>query len=161
MQTTNKMYKVDMVIFIPKFTWLPPSQSPLRQAPRLPPVLLVVTHYSCLSHVERSPRALALDPPDHLSPFTSRSTRVALRDLRGASIMPLTMSSPEPRTIFLRALTEPQSTKPSRRWQPPRVISTTGLQHEHLVPLDAISQSNTLGITLTHNRIALLQAQVS
>jgi hypothetical protein len=74
--------------------------------------------------------------------------------------MPLTMPSLEPRTIFLRALTEPQATKLSRRWQPPGVTSTTGLQYEHLVPLDAISQSNALGIALTRNRIALLQARV-
>jgi hypothetical protein len=78
-----------------------------------------------------------------------------------AKTTPLTMPSPEPRTIFLRASTELQATKPSRRWQSPRLTSTNGLQHEHLVPLDAISQRNALGITLTRNRIALLQAQVS
>ena len=43
-----------------------------------------------LSHVECLPQALALDPPDHLLPFASRSTRVALRDSRGVSTMPLT-----------------------------------------------------------------------
>jgi hypothetical protein len=52
------------------------------------------------------------------------------------------------------------TTKPSRRWQPPRVTSSTGLQLEHLVPLDAIPQCNTLK-SLTRNRIKLLQAQVS
>jgi hypothetical protein len=36
------------------------------------------------------------------------------------------------------------ATKPSRRWQPPRVTSTTSLQLEHLVPLDAISQNSAL-----------------
>jgi hypothetical protein len=52
------------------------------------------------------------------------------------------------------------TTKPSRRWQPPRVTSTIGLQLEHLVPLGAISQCNTLK-SLTRNQIAPLQAQVS
>jgi len=84
------------------------------------------------------------DPPSH-----KQSTRVALRDLRGVSTIPRTISSLEHRTIFLRASTESQATKPSRRWQPPRVTSTIGLQHEHLVPLDAISQCNTLE-SLTH-----------
>ena len=45
----------------------------------------------------------------------------------------------EHRTISLRALMESQATKPSRRWQPPRVTSTTCLQYEHLVPLDTIA----------------------
>jgi hypothetical protein len=54
----------------------------------------------------------------------------------------------------LSASTE-TTTKPSRRWQPPRVTSTTGLQLDHLVPLDAISQCNTLK-SLTRNGSALL-----
>src|SRR6185437_3106309 len=62
--------------------------------------------------------------PNHLLLFTSRSTRVAIRGSRGVSTIPLTISSPEHRTIFLRASTEPLATKPSRRWQPPRVTST-------------------------------------
>jgi hypothetical protein len=49
--------------------------------------------------------------------------------------------------------------KLSRRWQPPRVTSTTVLQLDHLVPLDAISQWNRT--KLTRNRFTLLQAQVS
>jgi hypothetical protein len=72
----------------------------------------------------------------------TRSTRVALRDPRGVSIISLTNPPPEHRTIFSRASTESQATEPSRRWQPPRVTSTTGLQLDHLVPLDAISQCN-------------------
>jgi len=95
------------------------------------------------------------DPPSH-----KRSTRVALRDPRGVSTVPLTISSPEHRTISLCASTESQATKPSRRWQPPRVTSTTGLQHELLVPLDAIFQSNALE-SLTRYWFALLQEQVS
>jgi hypothetical protein len=47
------------------------------------------------------------------------------------------------------------TTKPSRRWQPQRVTSTTGLQLDHLVPLDAISQCNALE-SLTCNGSALL-----
>jgi hypothetical protein len=68
--------------------------------------------------------------------------------------MPLTMPSPEPCTIFLHALTEPQATKPSRRWQPPTLTSTTGLQHEHLMPLNAISKCKRTRMThslLIHN----------
>jgi hypothetical protein len=78
-----------------------------------------------------------------------RSTRVALHDSHGVSIIPLTKASLEPRIIFLRASTEPQATNPSRRWQPPRVTSTIGLQLEHLVPLDATSRCNCTRITLS------------
>jgi hypothetical protein len=73
------------------------------------------------------------------------STRVALHGSRGVSTIPLTISSLDQRTSFLRALTE-TTTKPSRRWQPPRVTSTTSLQDDHLVPLDATSQCNRTGI---------------
>jgi hypothetical protein len=72
------------------------------------------------------------------------STRVALRDLRGVSTIPLTNPPPEHHTSFSHASTESQATKPSRRWQPPRVTSTTGLQLDHLVPLDATSRCNAL-----------------
>jgi hypothetical protein len=70
-------------------------------------------------------------------------TRVALCGSHGVSTIPLTITSLEHRTIFLQALTE-TTTKQSRRWQPPRVTSTTGLQLDHLVPLNATSRSNTL-----------------
>ena len=80
----------------------------------------------------------------------TRSTRVALCDPYGVSTIPLTNPHSEHRTIFSRASMESQATKPSRRWQPPRVTSTTGLQLDHLVPLDAISQCNALE-SLTHN----------
>ena len=46
------------------------------------------------------------------------------------------------------------TTKPSRRWQPPRVTSTTRLQLKHLVPLDAISQCIALE-SLTRNGFIL------
>ena len=76
----------------------------------------------------------------------THSTSVALHGSRGVSTVPLTNPSSEHRIIFLRASTE-TSTKPSRRWQPPKVASTTGLQLDHLVPLDAISQCNRTRIT--------------
>ena len=86
--------------------------------------------------------------PDHLLLFASRSTRVALCDSRGVSTIPLTIA-PEHRTTFLRASQRRHTTKPSRRWQPPRVTSTADLQLDHLVPTLAISQCNALE-SLTH-----------
>ena len=90
----------------------------------------------------------------------TRSTRVALHGSHGASTIPLTITSPKHRTRFLACFDGDHATKPSRRRQPLRVTSTTGLQLEHLVPLDAISQCNALE-SLIRNRIALLQAHVS
>jgi hypothetical protein len=75
---------------------------------------------------------------------TTRSTRVALRDPRGMSTISLTNPSSKHRTRFSRASTESQATKLSRRWQPPRVTSTTGLQLDHLVPLNATPRCNAL-----------------
>ena len=69
----------------------------------------------------------------------TRSTRVALHDSNGVSTIPLTNPPLEHRTIFSHASTKSQATKPSRRWQPPKVTSTTSLQLDHLVPLDAVS----------------------
>jgi hypothetical protein len=74
----------------------------------------------------------------------TRSTRVALRDSRGTSTIPLTINSLEHRTSFLACFDGDHATKPFRRWQPPRVTSTTGLQLDHLVPLNAITERNTL-----------------
>jgi len=99
-------------------------------------------------------------PTSEVAQWHARSNGVALRDPCGVSIVPLIISSPEHCTISLRASTESQATKSSRRWQPPRVTSTTGLQHEHLVPLDVISQCKALE-SLTRYWFALLQAQVS
>ena len=86
----------------------------------------------------------------------TRFTKVALRGSRRASIMPLTSSSLERRTSFLRASTE-TTTNPSRRWQPQRVTSTTGLQLDHLVPLDATSRCNRTRITHSHNRMITIK----
>ena len=49
------------------------------------------------------------------------------------------------------------TTKPSRRWQRPRLTSTTSLQLDHLVPLDEITQCNALE-SLTRNGFALLSS---
>jgi hypothetical protein len=107
------------------------------------------------------PWALALDP---LGPLVALCVSLYYRC---SSLLPQGehnaphKASPEPRIIFLRVSTEPQATKPSRRWQPLRVISTTTLQLEHIVPLDAILTMQRTRITLTCNWFALLQAQVS
>ena len=81
----------------------------------------------------------------------TRSTRVALHDPREVSTIPLINPPPEYRTIFSRALMESQAYKPYRRWQPPRVTSTTGLQLDHLVPLNATSRYNRTRIALTQS----------
>ena len=90
----------------------------------------------------------------------TRSTRVALCDPHGVSTILLTNPPLEHYTIFSRASMESHATKPSRRWQPPRVTSTTSLQLDHLVPTLAISQCNALE-SLTHNRMQPLCVQVS
>jgi hypothetical protein len=87
------------------------------------------------------------------------STRVALCGSHGVSTIPLTNPPPEHRTIFSRASTELQATKASRRWQPPRVTSTTGLQFKHLVPLDATSRCNR--IRITHSQLDHTLASIS
>ena len=75
--------------------------------------------------------------PESEGSSMTRSKRAALRDPHGVSTIPLTNLPLEHRIIFSRASLEWQATKPSRRWQPPRVTITTGLQLDHLVPLDA------------------------
>ena len=83
-------------------------------------------------------------------------TKVALRGSRGASTMPLTkLFSGAPHKLL--AASTKTTTKPSRRWQPPRVTSTTSLQLDHLVPLDAISRCNRTRITLLHNRMITIK----
>jgi hypothetical protein len=137
------MNNVDTVIFLPRFTWLRPSQTPLCVDQHLVVRRLIGIHNRASQRRRKNHRKCGSS--------MTRSTRVALRDPRGVSTIPLTKASPEPHTIFLRASTEPQATKPSRRWQLSRVTSTTGLQHDHLVPLDAISQCNRTRITNSHN----------
>ena len=87
----------------------------------------------------------------------TRSTRVALCDPRGASTTPLTNPPPEHHTIFSHVSTESHATKPSRRWQPPRVTSTTDLQLEHLVPLDATSRCNRTRIAHSLDRMITIK----
>jgi hypothetical protein len=74
----------------------------------------------------------------------TRFTRVALRGSRGASTMPLTKLFSRSPHKLLAGFDGDHATKPSRRWQPPRVTSITSLQLDHLVPLDATSQCNAL-----------------
>jgi hypothetical protein len=89
----------------------------------------------------------------------TRSTSVALRDPRGVNTIPLTNPPLEHCTIFSRASTESQATKPSRRWQPPRVTSTTSLQHCHLVPLDATSWCSHTRIAHSLNRMNTIKQE--
>ena len=99
--------------------------------------LIGITRQACTSGTTRT-------YPESEGSSMTRSARVALCHPRGVSIIPLTNPPPKHRIIFLHASTESQATKPSRRWQPPSVTSTTGLQHDHLVPLDATSRCNEL-----------------
>ena len=84
------------------------------------------------------------------------STRVALHDPRGVSTIPLINPPPEHHTIFSRASIESQATKPSRRSQPPRVTSTTGLQLDHLVPLERSNFAYVLGLSDVEKRELIL-----
>ena len=78
----------------------------------------------------------------------TRSTSVALCGSYGVSMVPLTQSLLWSTTQASCMLHDGErATKPYRRWQPPRITSTTGLQLDHLVPLDAISQCNRTRIT--------------
>ena len=121
--------------------------------------LIGITRQACMSGTART-------YPESEGSSMTRSIRVALHDPRGVSTILLTNPSPEHRTIFLRASTESQATKTSRRWQPPRVTSTTGLQLDHLVPLDATSRRNRTRIahsldwmnTINLKRVRGLQA---
>jgi hypothetical protein len=132
---------VDTVIFLPRFTWLPPSNIPIVSTAHLVVRWLIgITCQACTSGIARTYL-------ESEGSSMTRSTRVALCDSRRVSTIPLTNSPLEQRTIFLRASTESQATKPSRRWQPPRVTSTTSLQYDHLVPLDATSRCNCTRIT--------------
>ena len=138
---TNGKNNGDTVIFLSRFTCLP-----TRYVPVVSTAHLVVRWLIDITRQARTSATARIYPESEDSSMT-RSTRVSLRDPHGVSTIALTNPPPEHRTIFSRASMESQATKPSRKWQPPRVTSTTGLQHEYLVPLDAISQSNALEIT--------------
>jgi hypothetical protein len=85
------------------------------------------------------------------------STRVALCDPCGVSTIPLTNPPPEHHIIFLCASTESQATEPSRRWQPPRVTSTTDSQLDHLVSLNVTSRCNHTRITHSHDQMITIK----
>jgi hypothetical protein len=126
-----------MVIFLSRFTLV---ATKLR--PRCVDQHFVVRRLIGITH--RASQKAPQEPTIKCGSSMTHSTRVALRDPHGVSTIPLTK--------LLRSLAQSscelrQSHKPSRRWQPPRVTSTTGLQHDHLVPLDAIFQSNALEST--------------
>jgi hypothetical protein len=104
-----------------------------------------------LSHVECLPQSLALDLAGSLVTLRSHFTRVVLRSSHGTSTMPLAISSPKHRTISLWTSTE-TTTKPSRRWQP-QSNKPTGLQDDHLVPLDATSRCNRTRIAHSLDRM--------
>jgi hypothetical protein len=80
------------------------------------------------------------DPPSH-----EQSTRVANYDLPRGRLKNPSQSFSGASYNLLTSFDG--ATKPSRRWQPLRVTSTTGLQQEHLVPLDATSRCNHTRIT--------------
>jgi hypothetical protein len=129
------------VIFLPRFTRLPPSYVLSVSTAHL--VVRRLIGITRQTHTSGTARTYLTSEGSSMTCFT----RVALRDSHGVSTILLTNPSPEHRTIFSHASMESQATKPSRRWQPPRVTSTTGLQHDHLVPLNTISWCN-------HTRIA-------
>jgi hypothetical protein len=102
--------------------------------------LIGITRQACMS-------GTATTYPKSKGSSMTRSTRDAFRDSRGVSTILLTNPPLEHRTIFSRASTKSQATKPSRRWQPLRVSSTISLQLDHLVPLDATSRCNRTRIS--------------
>ena len=83
--------------------------------------------------------------PESEGSSTTRSTRFALRGSMGRAQCPSQSLLQSTAQSSMRDSTQ-TTTKPSRRWKLPRVTSTTGLQLDHLVPLDAITQCNTLEI---------------
>jgi hypothetical protein len=124
---------VDMVIFLPRFVRLPPSYVPVVSIAHL-----VVWR---LIGITRQARTLGTARTYLTSEGSSMTlfTRVALRGSRGASTMPLKKLFSRAQHKLLVGFDRDHTTKPSRRWQPLRVTSTTGLQLDHLVPLDATS----------------------
>jgi hypothetical protein len=129
---------VDTVIFLPRFTWLPPSYIPVVSTTHLVVRQLIgITRQARMSGTART-------YPESEGSSMTHLTRVALRNSRGASTMPLTKLFSRAPHKLLVGFNGDHATKPSRRWQPLRVTSTTGLQLDHLVPLDATSQCNAL-----------------
>jgi hypothetical protein len=89
----------------------------------------------------------------------TRFTRVALHGSHGASTMPLPrLFSGAPHKL-LAGFDGDHTTKPSRRWQPPRVTSTTGLQDGHLVPHNVTSWCNRSRIAHSLNRMNTIKQE--
>ena len=143
---TNGKNKVDTVIFSRG------SRACQHTSPVVSTTHLVVRRLIGITRQARTSGTVRTYPESKGSSMT-RSTRVALRGSRGVSTITLTNPPSEHHTIFLHASMELQATKPSRRCQPPRVTSTTGLQLEHLVPLDATSRCNCTRITHSLDRM--------
>ena len=100
-----------------------------------------------LSHVECSHRALAHDPAGPLVALRVSLNWSCSSRLPWVSTVPLTITSMERRTT-LQASRRRHATKPSWRWQPPKVTSSTSLQLDHLVP-------HSCNLSMQHTRIAL------
>jgi hypothetical protein len=124
---------IDTVIFLLRFARLPPSYVPVVSTAH--PMVRRLIGITRQARTSGTARTYLTSEGSSMTRFT----RVALRDPRGVSTISLTNPPLEHCPIFLRASTESQATKPSRRWQPLRVTSTTGLQHDHLVLLDVTS----------------------
>ena len=142
---TNRKNNVDTVIFLPRFTCLPTRYVPIVSTAHL--VVQWLIGITCQAHTLGTTRTY---PKSEGSSMT-HSTRVALHGSRRASTMPLTkLFSGAPHKLLVGF--DGEHHHPSRRWQPPRVTSTIGLQDDHLVPLDVTSRCNRTRITLSHNR---------
>ena len=139
---TNEKNKVDTMIFLLRFTCLP-----TRYVPIVSTAHLVVQRLIGITRQARTSGTARTYPESEGSSMTC-STRVALRGSRGASTMPLTKLFFGASHKLLVGSTE-TTTKPSRRWQPPRVTSTIGLQDDHLLfiaPRAKIAVTPSLGV---------------
>jgi hypothetical protein len=99
-----------------------------------------------LSHLECLLQAQALKPARPLVAFASHSTRVTLHGSCGRAQCPLKalLWSTAQASCGLWWISHHQAI---RRWRPPRVTNTVGLQLDHMVLLNAITQCKALEIT--------------
>jgi hypothetical protein len=153
MQTTEKMMKTMLTrwFFSRGFVRLLPSYVPVVSTAHL-----VVRQLIGLTRQARTSVNARTYLTSEGSSIT-RSTRVALRDPRGVSTIPLTNPPLEHHTSFSCASTESQAIKSSRRW--------SNKHHRLATRSPSATRCNLMmqhtRIALTHNRIVLLQAQVS
>jgi hypothetical protein len=110
---------VDTVIFLLRFTRLPPSYVPVAAHP----VVRWLIGITCQARTSGMARTYLTSKGSSITRFYKSCSS---RSPQGEQI-PLTNPPPEHRTIFLRASTESQATKPSRRWQ------TLSNKHHRLV----------------------------